>query len=157
MKIQCVKLMRLMPFVLCALALFLFSTSTLVFAANIIEQQESSEGALDELTDKAKKLGESLAAQTKIQPVDYQDLKKLLPKKSLPSLSSMIYSGCWVRTCFQFRAPVPEAIRWATNQACTSTYFFPPEVSWAICSRYPSGSKDEPPEIFVARGSRLEL
>ena len=70
-----------MPFVLCALALFLFSTSTLVFAANIIEQQESSEGALDELTDKAKKLGESLAAQTKIQPVDYQDLKKLLPKK----------------------------------------------------------------------------
>ncbi len=35
----------------------------------------------DELSDKAKRMGESLAAQTKIQPVDYKSLKKLLPKK----------------------------------------------------------------------------
>ncbi len=62
------------------LILFAFSvalTSPHAFAFKDKKEQKE----YDELSDTAKRMGESLAAQTKIQPVDYKVLKKLLPKK----------------------------------------------------------------------------
>ena len=43
--------------------------------------QEQLENNIDELSGSVKKMGESLSAQSKIQPVDYKALKKLLPGK----------------------------------------------------------------------------
>jgi len=44
-------------------------------------EQEQLENSIDELSGSVKKMGESLASQTRIQPVDYKALKKLLPGK----------------------------------------------------------------------------
>ena len=72
-------IMRLMSLVLIVLFLSTQSSYALAFKNKKDENQE--QGSIDELSDTVKKMGESLAAQTKIQPVDYQDLKKLLPRK----------------------------------------------------------------------------
>ncbi len=79
MKIQRDSFVR--PFSLMLIVTFLCLLSTPACAFKADQNQQQTEGSIDELSDKVKQMGESLATQTKIKPVEYQTLKKLLPGK----------------------------------------------------------------------------
>jgi hypothetical protein len=78
MKMQLLGVMR--PISIILIILFMAACSSQDVVARD-KKQDQVDGSIDEITDSVKKMGESLAAQSKIQPVDYQDLKKLLPRK----------------------------------------------------------------------------
>jgi len=69
------------PLILFVLCFFIAPNAAYAVKDKKKSGQEQLENNIDELSGSVKKMGESLASQTKIKPVDYKALKKLLPGK----------------------------------------------------------------------------